>query len=213
MEVDIGTEFSVFPSSVWKEQFTNVCLNKSRASLRSYGGSSLSVLGECIVDVRYESCQFRDTIVVVEGSGQPLFGRNWMSHVIIDWSNFRNAQANALPLDSLLRQFPTVFQEGPWVLLYRPVPYAVRAKVEAECSRLEGEGIIKPVSNADLASPVVVVKKKKPSSSAFTLILKCLLTSTLRPTSILFPAGVFCYGNYLVDLYFPNSISAKLVLS
>ena len=43
MEVDTGAEVSVFPSSVWKEQFPNACLNKSRASLNSHGGSSLSV--------------------------------------------------------------------------------------------------------------------------------------------------------------------------
>ena len=46
----------------------------------------------------------------------------------------------------------------------RPVPYALRDKVEAELERLQKEGIIQPVQFADWAASIVpVVKADKKS--------------------------------------------------
>ena len=42
----------------------------------------------------------------------------------------------------------------------RPVPYAIRAKVDQELDRLEREGSIERVDSAEWASPVVIVRKK-----------------------------------------------------
>ena len=42
----------------------------------------------------------------------------------------------------------------------RPVPYALRSKVDNEFDRLEREGVIHKVELAEWASPIVVVKKK-----------------------------------------------------
>ena len=178
MEVDTGAAVSVIPESIWNEKFSHLSLQKSSSVLHAYGGHSLAVRGECLVSVRYESHVFEDRIVVVEGSGRPLFGRNWMSHCVTDWLNFRTAQVNALSLQDVLTKFPEVFQDGlgtikghsaslhlqgsptPRCFSARPVPYAVKDKVEAELTRLQEEGIIKPVDHAEWASPIVTVRKK-----------------------------------------------------
>ena len=45
----------------------------------------------------------------------------------------------------------------------RPIPYAMRAKVEEELQRLVSEGILKPIQYADWAAPIVPVLKKNES--------------------------------------------------
>ena len=63
---------------------------------------------------------------------------------------------------SLLSMKPIQVREGaqPPFLKARPVPYALKEKVEQELQRLEDEGIIYKVSQSDWAAPVVLVPKK-----------------------------------------------------
>ena len=42
----------------------------------------------------------------------------------------------------------------------RPVPYALKAKVEKELDRLQSEGIISPVEFTEWAAPIVPVVKQ-----------------------------------------------------
>ena len=64
----------------------------------------------------------------------------------------------------LIKQYKASIQvrEGaqPIFLKARPVPYALKEKVEQELQRLEDEGIIYKVSQSDWAAPVVLVPKK-----------------------------------------------------
>jgi hypothetical protein len=81
-------------------------------------------------------------------------------------------------VSDLYQQFPEVFTDklGPYkgeparlelkenavpkFLKPRPIPFALRSKVEAEIDRLVAEGILSPVNNSEWGSPVVPVIKK-----------------------------------------------------
>ena len=181
MEVDTGAEISVVPASVWQNRFQDVPMRHSDVKLHAYGGKSLSVVGEADVAIQYNQETFQDTVVIVEGNGQPLFGRNWLTRVCLDWHGLFSSRSSAVyscSADTVVADFPAVFQEGlgtvegrtasiqlqgsptPKCSRARPVPYAMKDKVETELARLEEEGIITPVRQADWASPIVIVRKK-----------------------------------------------------
>ena len=100
-----------------------------------------------------------------------LFGRNWFSHIILDWKN--NHQVINSSLKAVLDCHSTVFLEGlgklkdykakiildpqatPCFCKARPVPYALKAKVKEELDHLTAEGIIEPRQFADWAAPIV----------------------------------------------------------
>ena len=48
----------------------------------------MTVLGEFSVDVTYqEQCLQGMKLVIVEGTGPPLLGRNWLHHIKLDWAS------------------------------------------------------------------------------------------------------------------------------
>ena len=81
------------------------------------------------------------------------------------------------PVDRLEKEYPKLFDVGhgkinnfkatialqpgaqPFYRKARPVPYALKKKVEAELDRLEQQGIIKKVERSNWATPIVVVPK------------------------------------------------------
>lgn len=60
---------------------------------------------------------------------------------------------------------------SPKCLKARPVPYAIKPKVEAELDRLVKSGVLEPVSLSDWTTPIVPVMKK---DGTVRLILKSL---------------------------------------
>ena len=119
-------------------------------------------------------------LVVVGGSGPALMGRDWLSHIQLDWRQIN--QVHNASLHSLLSRYPGVFQEGLGTLkgfkarIYvdpetpprfnpaRSVPYALRDKVEKELQRLQEEGTLEPVEFAEWAAPIVAVLKRDKNS-------------------------------------------------
>ena len=107
-----------------------------------------------------------------QGQGPNLLGRNWLSHLKLNWQEIHYVTSPGL--HQLLQQYDQVFQEGlgtlrgyedkievdpnaqPMFSKARTLPYAMRPKVEEELNRLVAEGTLEPV---DWAAPIVAVLK------------------------------------------------------
>ena len=117
-------------------------------------------------------------ILVVEGKGPSLLGRDWLLHIRLDWQGLHSLQAaTPLALQNILDSHAEVFTDelgcmkGVKAKIYvdsevtprfcrpRSVPFALRAKVDKELERLERAGVIEPVQFSDWAAPIVPVLK------------------------------------------------------
>ena len=73
--------------------------------------------------------------------------------------------------------------EHPRYCKARPVPYAMRDKVEAELQRLQEQGVIEPVTHADWAARVVAVLKKGKKIVTWFTIRVVHLSGATRQTA------------------------------
>ena len=141
----------------------------------------MEVLGLVEVDVAYSTQQATLPLYVVKGTGPSLFGRNWLGAIRPEWESIQTVQSAAVSVEKMLEEHKDVFEglgelkghrakisvdpsAQPRFCKARPVPYALREKVDQELDRLQSEGIIEPVQFADWAAPVVPVLKQDKKS-------------------------------------------------
>ena len=175
MEVDTGSAVTLVSEHTFKNKFPNTTLQPSSVKLRTYSNESLQVVGQIEAKVQYEKQEAKLPLIVVEGNGPSLFGRDWLAQIFLDWKKIHSLQKCVLK--EVLDRHSHVFKENLGTLqgyeahLYvdpqakpryckaRPVPYSMRTIVEQELDRLVSEGILEPVKFADWASPIVPVLK------------------------------------------------------
>ena len=180
MEVDTGAAVSIMLQTTFDELWPNRSKAPSTVRLQSYSGEPISVVGSIEVAVEYQEQSAELPLVIVEGNGPTLLGRNWLKHIRLDWQGIHRLSQPSL--NSLLQKHETVFQEGlgtlqghevaivvdpqaaPSFSKARPVPYAMRSKVEAELEQLVEEGTLEPVQFSEWASPIVAVVKSDKTS-------------------------------------------------
>ena len=127
------------------------------------------------MEVRYEQQKLSLPLVVVEGNGPCLFGRQWLEKLRLNWQSINSVRSQTL--ENVLDRHQDVFKSElgtlkgykaqiivnkdtqPRFCKARPVPYAMRKMVEEELERLESEGVIEPIQFADWATPIVAVLK------------------------------------------------------
>ena len=183
MELDTGAAVSLLPYQVYQENFAHLPLDKTQVRLKTYTGEHVLPRGLIKVEVRKGTESARLPLLVVNGTGPPLFGRNWLAKIPIDWSYIKSLTCSTTVtlrqqrLEQLIAKYPGLGQDSvgkmadvkahltlkdgavPVFMKARPVPYSLRAKVETELARLEREGILTQVTWSDWATPVVVVPK------------------------------------------------------
>lgn len=130
------------------------------------------------MDIEYHGQKAPATLLVVEGEGPSLLGRDLLQKIHLNWEKIWGEIKNITVVKYILAQYADVFKDelgtlhGTYVKLCvnpkaqprffkpRTVPYAMRAKVEAELERLQQAGVIQPVEFSDWAAPIVPVVKE-----------------------------------------------------
>ena len=74
----------------------------------------MSVLGEIIVNVKYEDQLVKSLVlIVVNGDGPTLFGRNWLKHIRLNWKQIASVSLESLPdkVKQICEKYPDVLKE------------------------------------------------------------------------------------------------------
>ena len=185
MELDTSAAVSL---NTYQQRLSHIPMKKTKARLRTYTGEQISLKGKLQVRVKKEGKEWTLPLLVVEGQGPPLIGRNWLESIPLDWGMIKTVQCKegnqckernqrATRLKLLMERYPNLqreelgvlkgtkaklnIREGctPVFLKARPVPYSLRAKVEAELEQLQKAGIITPIEWSEWATPILVVPK------------------------------------------------------
>ena len=179
MEVDTGADISIISEDTRKTLFPAQKVYKSDLILKTYTGEPIRIIGQLRVRVQYGDQFAKLILVVVEGSGPSLLGRNWLKYLRLDWSRIAQVHATRLTtLNLVLDQHKAIFEEGlgsiepyratlqvnpdatPKFHKPRPVPLAIKGAIGQELDRMEREGIVERVDHSDWAAPIVAVPKK-----------------------------------------------------
>ena len=136
----------------------------------------------------YEGQKQELPLIVVEGNGPMLFGRDWLSQFTLNWKKIHLLQRSTVA--DVLKRHSTIFNAElgtlkgyeaklqmdptatPRFYKARSVPYSLKDMIEKELDRLENEGIIEPVQFADWAAPIVPFSKTTESLCGFAGTLK-----------------------------------------
>ena len=181
MEVDTGAELSTIPAYIYQQRLRNIKLHPSTVRLHQYDGSTIPVKGEIkvVVSTGEQSVAGSFVIVDIKNDQLPLLGRDWLLQLRLDWPKLLQYRSLHQVQDKTLQEdFPSVFKEELGLLVgmeaeielkegakpkfckSRPIPFALREKVEEAIRQQVADEELEPVDHSMWAAPIVVVTKK-----------------------------------------------------
>ena len=188
MQIDTGASCSVMSSANFQALLGDIVkLNASgKPKLSGFGGTPMPVVGQADVEVAYGDQKCILPLVVVEGDRNcpNLLGRDWLGRIRLNWHQLLSVSAPpggaGDTLGPVLDKHPGVFEVGlgkcqttvsldvdpsaaPQFYKARPVPLAIREKVDEELDRQIKEGTLVPVKSSEWAAPLVCLLKSSGS--------------------------------------------------
>ncbi|KAL0193255.1 hypothetical protein M9458_011551 [Cirrhinus mrigala] len=178
MEIDTGAAVSLVSDVVYSEILSHLPLKPPDVTLKTYTGESVTMKGLIQVTVELNKQTKKLPLYVVRGDYPSLMGRSWLEQLQVDWQAIHMMTSKTLDLEGVLRKHSEVFKkelgsmEGinvkltvepecqPKFLKARPLPYALKPKVEVSLTELVKDGVLEPVSVSKWATPIVPVLKK-----------------------------------------------------
>nr|XP_034837060.1 uncharacterized protein K02A2.6-like [Maniola hyperantus] len=176
LEIDTGSRISAINEKCYEKLFKHKEIVKDNLILRSYSGSRIDSLGYILVRVQLRSMVAKDLkLYIIKGGNRPLLGRDWLRALEITQININELIEEDQFVTRLCKEFPEVFSEklgtcnrklqlqltdsAAVYVRARPVPLALRERVERELERLERDGTIYRVDHSDFGTPIVPVIK------------------------------------------------------
>ena len=89
MEVNTGASVSIMSKESWLALFPKIPLARTSMSLRTYTAQTISVEGQADVAVQYGTFAGTLRMYVVKEKGPTLLGRDWLSHIHLNWADIR----------------------------------------------------------------------------------------------------------------------------
>ena len=181
MEIDTGASLSLISQTTYSQLWPEggaPALEKSTFRLRTYTGEELKLVGKAVVKLCFENQEEVLELLVVEGSGPSLLGRDWLSKIQLNWKEVHQIYTKHTSLEEILTDHSSLFKDELGTIkgitaklhinpdarprFFRPcsVPYALRTRVDRALEKLQAEGIIEPVEFAEWAAPIVPVVKQ-----------------------------------------------------
>lgn len=176
MEVDTGSAVSCISKGTYDKYFCHRPIEPFGLILKCYDGSRIKPLGVIRPEVRYENRTKSLELFVIDGGTTSLLGRQWLTELGVQIPVFHSESTNE-DLCTLLDRYKELFSGGlgrftggratlrvregatPVFCRARPLPYALRERVEAELDEMVRSGVIEPVDTSDWATPLVPVRK------------------------------------------------------
>jgi len=173
LEIDTGVTRTVLDEETYNKLHDKLELKSSKPALSTYTGEKILVSGEILIPVNYQNQQHNLLTMLVKSPGSNLLGRDWLQVIKLNWNSIFNIQEGNPQLQKILDVHKDIFGKGlgtlkgteakvyvdpsalPKFMKARPVPYALKTKVEKELDRLQSEGIISPVVFTEWAAPIV----------------------------------------------------------
>jgi len=178
LELDTGAGVTIVSETTWPEKLNKPDLQDCSMALHSYPNRSLNVMGSCSVEVSINRQIKYLPLVVVKGDGISLLECNWLEALKLNGTEVAciNNISRPSKLGELLDECDEIFRDklghckykakfhvkhdaSPKFYRPRPVPLAMKEKIEEELNRLSNSGIISQVQTSEWATPTVPVKK------------------------------------------------------
>ena len=180
MEIDTGAATSIISKEMYDDLFPDLELNNPSINLRTYTGELIPLAGEVRAKVEYEKQVKTLSLVVIQGKGPALLGRDWLRSLKLNWPDIavnQIALTTQERLEKILKIYGGIFREElgemknvkvklsmkegavPKFYKPRPVPFALKDAIGQELDRLEKRGILEKVTFSDWAAPIVPVPK------------------------------------------------------
>ncbi|XP_053391713.1 uncharacterized protein K02A2.6-like [Mercenaria mercenaria] len=184
MELDTGSGVSIINSEDFAKLWPNAKLQKTSLKLQSYTGEIIRPLGVISVKVELNGQSEDLNLYVVEKGNRPILGREWLHFLKLNWAEIKALQyVSSKSLDSsevenlMKARYGEIFQDNlghvknvkaklrlkkdaaPRFHKARPVPLALKPRIEKELETLLEAGVLEKVDYSEWATPIVPVPK------------------------------------------------------
>ncbi|XP_031333813.1 uncharacterized protein K02A2.6-like [Photinus pyralis] len=189
-ELDTGAAVSTMSYRNFLKVCPGLSISDTSSRLRTYSGEIIEPLGTCNITISFGNKVTIGRLFIVGDDVDSICGRQWirildlhkrpLNDLEIHEVTVTQANSDEL-LKSFLKEFGDVFDDklgripamesnlqmlentAPKFWRARPVPYALKDRVNAEIDRLEAMGVIEKVVHSQWGTPVVPIVKSDDS--------------------------------------------------